>query len=129
MDETEETDETDGTQETEEETDNMLKGSSKQTVTRNGGEDKTNLINGDLSAIVSQDGGTVDPDGELSSLKTIHIKYQMDRIPVAGDDNIDEHADDTYIKGCLLYTSTGLGQGNITGCRCSLSALDRLYIQ
>lgn len=23
----------------------------------------------------------------------------MDRIPVAGDDNIDEHADDTYIKG------------------------------
>lgn len=99
VDETEETDETDGTQETEEETDNMLKGSSKQTVTRNGGEDKTNLINGDLSAIVSQDGGTVDPDGELSSLKTIHIKYQMDRIPVAGDDNIDEHADDTYIKG------------------------------
>ena len=95
VDETEETEETDGTQETEEETDNMLKGSSKQTVTRNGGEDKTNLINGDLSAIVSQDGSTVDPDGELSSLKNIHIKYRMDRIPVAGDENVGNN----YIKG------------------------------
>ena len=73
----------------------MLKSSSKSTVTRNGGEDKTDLINGDLSAIVSQDGSTVDPDGELSSLKTIHIKYQMDRIPVVGDENVGSN----YIKG------------------------------
>ncbi len=38
---------------------------------------------------------TVDPDGELSSLKTIHIKYQMMVLPVVGDENVGSN----YIKG------------------------------